>query len=184
MIRTLIGEQRGKVPGAKHTPALVAVFVDVDCVTVRYPAYGTPEPEFTINLAERCADIDALRWSFLSVDLPDWLSVDEYIRYHVAWEFGWAQGIRKAWAEGWQRDVLALEGPCRVAAADLINSRPDRSAFHGRMRQRLATYLNTPPKDRKWDSPFGGRQWARLIDGRIRRMARTMAESTYNELTR
>lgn len=134
--------------------------------TAKDPTLKKPEE---IDLTEQITcclywDDDRLvntnRYALMEVTLPDWLSVEEWVRNDIAWTYAWqAHGVDMDWPETWQRGLLAIkDGFQRYLCTRLLTTKKFRSNFRQKMRDHLVTWLETAPEKRQYSTPFSPRQ--------------------------
>ena len=101
------------------------------------------------------------RYEVQEVELPDWLTPQEWLREHVRWGFVWnAHPDVKGWPESWQRFLLTLDEYRREAAVKLLATKSFRSEFRQSLRDQLEDWL---AGNRSYQSPFSTRQWQALM---------------------
>ena len=101
-------------------------------------------------------------YSVSDVRLPAWLTVDEWVASAVDWKYTWGAGVDPTWPEAWQRGLKTLN-PAQTSAASrlLVTLVADRfrSDFRRSVANQIVTWLETPEKGRRYDSPLSRRQW-------------------------
>lgn len=120
------------------------------------------------------------KYAVHTVTLPDWLPLAEWIANRTAWRWLWGMGADPEWSEAWQRGLLRIESSaCRLAAIKLLKTATFRSAFRASLRDQLVAWLETPPLERQYKSPFSPRQWDALVDQWTRREAQSIDTNLY-----
>ena len=97
------------------------------------------------------------------VELPDWLTPEEWIRNEVYWRYTWASDIDrrvKSLPEEQQRFIYSLDGSRQQAAAQLLCAKL-RSKFKLSLKKQILAWL-ADDSDNKFDSPLTHRQWGCL----------------------
>lgn len=114
------------------------------------------------------------------VELPEWLSVEEWCANLTKWKYTWGMGCKKDWPEATQRFILGLKD-CkdRLACVKLLETKKFRSELRKSLRDQLDQYIATPAEDRKFKSPFSPKQWDCLIDRYTGREADQISNSLY-----
>lgn len=97
-----------------------------------------------------------------TVELPDWLSAEEWCRSYIEWKFVWAAGVDREWPETWQRGLARLPFADRYAACKLLATKKFRSDFRRSLRDQIVAWLETAPDARKFPSPLSSRQWCAI----------------------
>jgi hypothetical protein len=112
------------------------------------------------------------RYAVVEVTLPDWLPVDEWIRYSVEWSFCWGVGVDPTWDERLQRWLVSITAEDAYSVAKLFSANL-RSTFRKSLRDQIRAWVDDP--DRQYDSPLSRKQWAALtkFDARNARSATT-----------
>jgi hypothetical protein len=118
-------------------------------------------------------------WEVRSVELPDWLSPEEWIGSTVQWKYTWGFGVDTSWPESWQRGLKNLCTTMRLACVKLLKVKNFRSKFRESLRDQLVTWLETAPESRQFDDPFSRRQWDALLTDRNNREAKQLSEYLY-----
>jgi hypothetical protein len=115
-----------------------------------------------------------------TVQLPEWLSPDEWASSVTKWKYAWGRGVQQAWPEAWQRGLLGFSGPQQVACAKLLKTKKFRSAFRESLRDQLVAWLETPSEERKYGSPFSWKQWDCLVTSYDARKAKSTDSWLYS----
>lgn len=128
--------------------------------------------------------VEVKRYKVLDVTLPDWLSVAEYLRDEIGWNYAWrAYGVDPGWSEAWQRGLKSMRthyGEAGIYAATKLLSTNLRSEFRKSLRDHLVKWLDTPADERAYDSPFSKRQWSALVNEWVAKEARSRSEAVYS----
>ena len=111
------------------------------------------------------------RYGFRLVDLPDWLSAEEYQRHDVEWSYAWARGVDVDWPETWQRALMRMpDRGERIALIDLLRVKAFRSEFRRSLRFQVEAWLDTPVEERRFETPLSPRQLSSITtDEHVRR---------------
>ncbi len=121
------------------------------------------------------------RWDVQRVTLPDWLSAEEWIEQRTQWKWAWAFGCDPEWPEAWQRFItygLKDHEGRRLAVVQLLRSTPATSFRHS-LRLQLIEWLNAPPEQRRFETPFSPKQWGVLTNRWIVRRAHQLSQHLY-----
>ncbi len=114
-----------------------------------------------------------------NVELPEWLSPEEWCTDQVDWKYTWGMGVEKTWCEAWQRGLARLNCEERYACAGLLKTKTFRSTFRKSLRDQLVAWLETAPENRKYNNPFSAKQWDALLNVYVMRDAKRLSESLY-----
>ena len=93
------------------------------------------------------------------VDLPDWMSAEEWCRSYIEWKYVWGAGVDRSWPESWQRGLARLSFADRFAACKLLAVKKFRSEFRASLCKQIVTWLETTAAERQYASPLSVRQW-------------------------
>jgi hypothetical protein len=96
------------------------------------------------------------------VELPEWMSADEWCRNYITWKYVWASGVELTWSEAWQRGLARLSFADRYAACKLLRTKKFRSEFRKSLRDQIVAWLEAAPEARNYASPLSDRQWAAI----------------------
>lgn len=110
-------------------------------------------------------------YSLHKIWLPDWLSPGEYCARCVEYKWLWGLGGNPEWSEQWQRSLLLLSSPERLACIKLLATKKFRSPFRQSLCEQLKQWLEVDVGERIHKSPFTRGQWEALVDNRIVREA-------------
>lgn len=113
------------------------------------------------------------------VELPEWLSAEEWLRDTTKWKYVWGFDVPKTWPEAWQRGVAGFGQADKLACVKLLNTKSFRSDFRRSLRDRLVEWLETPAGERRYDSPFSDRQWDCLVNRYVKREAEQISSALY-----
>jgi hypothetical protein len=104
------------------------------------------------------------RWAVHEVALPEWLSLDEWLRHRIAWRYTWQFGVPVTWPERWQRGIAygSFTDLEKTAIIKLLSVKNFRSNFRRSLRDQLVEWLETDAEDREYPDPFSPKQWAAL----------------------
>jgi hypothetical protein len=115
------------------------------------------------------------------VELPEWLSVEEWCANTTKWKYTWGFGVKKDWPEAIQRFVSEVEGEgARLAVVKLLETKKFKSEFRKSLRAQLDEFIATPAADRKYKDPFSRKQWDCLVDRYVAREASQISSSLYH----
>ena len=110
------------------------------------------------------------------VELPDWLSPQEWVGNSIRWAYVFAYAD-KAWPEAWVRAIGRIEGAAeRYACAKLLGTRTFRSAFRASLRGQLEKWI---AGNGEYATPFSYKQWSALLDRYTRLDAERIEAATY-----
>jgi len=152
----------------------------------------------TVDLEEivyQCAssDNDMLvsnkRYEVRTVTLPEWLSLEEWLRTNISWAFLWNDARIIELPEEFQRGLMKMSGDgLREACVTLLATKNFRSGFRLSLRNQLVEWLVTPEDKRAYRTPFSPRQIEKLVTARDgfngkNRATRTYYAVRYNERT-
>lgn len=123
------------------------------------------EEEFSGNLDETVRGISGpddfrpvqrRRWQVRDVDLPSWMSVEEYIRDYarISTRMYYIRDV----GESAGRYMLELSGPSLRAFHQLMTANL-RSEFKKSLKEQVITWLEKDPVDREYPSPLSDKQW-------------------------
>jgi hypothetical protein len=182
MKHKLLLQHCGENATTSHEPVAAVLSQEGDLVTARWPNGKTD----TVNLNEEktvCMawDWDMLtkirRWELGEQDLPDWMSVDEFLINQVAWKYYLGFGANPDWPRGWFHRLIKLGENAKYAAIQLLKVKSFRSGFRASLREQLEGWLNDPQP--KYASPFSPRQWEAILNRHVCLAARRTASSLY-----
>ena len=95
------------------------------------------------------------------IDLPDWLSPEEWLQDVTGWKYLWVFIGRDA-DEATQRAFKPWSGPRKVAAWKLLQTKKFRSEFRASLAEGLRYWISASP-DIRPVSPFTPRQWECIV---------------------
>ena len=178
--------QRGENSTTPRDPFAVLLYQEGTKLVVRDGRIGH---ETSVDLNETVtvcfsSDNDLLvkknRFEVLEIEIPDWMTPDEWIRDSVGWKYTWEAGVDPKWPEEWQRGLHRFrETSKRMACVQLLTTKNFRSDFRRSLRDQLVDWLETAVEFRQYDEPFSRKQWAALIDLRMERQAKNMDTRLY-----
>jgi len=96
------------------------------------------------------------------IELPEWLSTEEYCKTYRTWKYFWGLGANPEWPEKWQR-ILVRKGysPAdRLACIQLLMTKKFRSKFRSDLCAQLKTWL----EEERYPHPFSPKQWDKLVN--------------------
>jgi hypothetical protein len=120
--------------------------------------------------------VTVTKYEVREVTLPDWLSPEEWLRDAVPWKYNWGMGVNEEWPESWQRALLMIGAPQRLACVNLLKVKKFRSDFRASLRVQLESWIEG---NREYDSPFSRRQWDALISVQVKREADNISSALY-----
>lgn len=168
----ILFEHRGEVSYTQPDPARPYTPGEVDLEEEKQALYSSDDWRLT----------KVKRWQVREVELPAWLSPQEYCRditLQVRLKFLWGFGADPDWPEAWQRALAFFGETERLACVKLLKTKTFRSEFRASLRRQLVAWLEADPEARQYDSPFSRRQWEALCDCYTQREARQRGERLY-----
>ncbi len=114
-----------------------------------------------------------------TVVLPSWMTVSEWTTHLVSWKYLWACGADPTWSREVLYSLMPMSTAEKVACIKLLKTKTFRSSFRAGMAEQLKTWINTPAEERKYRSPFSGRQWDSIVDVYVSREARGIDNGAY-----
>jgi hypothetical protein len=96
------------------------------------------------------------------VELPAWMSAEEWCRSYIEWKYVWASGVQRTWSESWQRGLARLSFADRYAACKLLGTKSFRSVFRKSLCDQIVAWLETAAESRKYASPLSDKQWSSI----------------------
>lgn len=181
MKHILLTQQLGQNSTTSRDPVAAVISQDGDTITAQFSREVR-----TINLREQATcclscDNDLLvqvdKWGTVEVDIPDWMTPQDYLRNLTPWRYYIGFGAQPAWPRQWFQRLSGFHQNARFAAIKLLNTKKFRSPFRQSLRSQLEAWLNDPKP--KYDSPFSDRQWQALFDHHTCLDAKLTAESIY-----
>lgn len=148
---------------------------------IRELAEGETVPE---TLVTRCLNYDDNRlveiheFKELTRVLPEWLSVEEWVRRAVKFSYLWGYGCPKSFPEAWQRKLINFGQNEAYGAIKLLLTKKFRSEFRQSLRTQLESWLNAQG-EQQYASPFSQRQWGCLLNQYVCREASATATDMY-----
>lgn len=161
----ILFEHRGEISYTSHDP--VAVWtgqVDLN------------ETKGAILSNDDWRQVSVNRYSTAKVELPYWLSPEEWLHSTVAWKYTWGMGVEQSWPENWQRALLRLSSEETYACAKLLKTKSFRSEFRAKMRMQLVAWLEGHSD---FAHPFSPRQLDAVLGNYGAREAKRQAEYLY-----
>jgi hypothetical protein len=119
-------------------------------------------------------------YSVVNVTLPEWLPAWDWINTNIAYGYMWNRGVDPSWPESWQKGLLNLPAGLQVACAKLLRTKKFRSEFRLSLRNQLVGWLETPPEERLYSSPFSARQAQTLVTVHDNETARRADQTCYD----
>lgn len=98
------------------------------------------------------------------IELPSWMTTDEYCRSYFLWKLLWGCGADPEWPE-------------KLALVQLLKTKKFRSEFRMGLRDQLVTWLNDT--ERRYASPFSKKQWDTLLNKYLLREAEQLWDKLY-----
>jgi hypothetical protein len=104
------------------------------------------------------------KWEVRPVEVPDWMTGDEYAQHHIQWDGLWTVKGAKDMPQEWQVYLaLYVDNPTeRLALAKLLAVQNFRSDFRRSLRDQVVTYIETAPDQRKYSRPLSWKQMSAL----------------------
>jgi hypothetical protein len=131
--------------------------------SVLYLPDGTPSEPWVDQV-----DLSTTGWEVHKIELPDWLSTEEYCTSYVKWKHFWGMGADPEWPEKWQRLLARNGSPAdRLACIQLLKTKKFRSQFRNGLHDQLVNWLN----EERYPSPFSPKQWNKLVNKYVGRRA-------------
>jgi hypothetical protein len=106
--------------------------------------------------------VTAKLYEVRDIELPVWLSADEWCGSYISWRYVWGAGVDKSWPESWQRGLARLSFAERFAACKLLSVKKFRSTFRASLRNQFVAWLESAPEARKFANPLSSKQWAAI----------------------
>jgi hypothetical protein len=178
---SLLLKQLGENSTTRPDPVALVVAHDGDQVTAR-----RGQETYTVNLQAKTHCCISADWDMLTevnlyalgeVEVPDWMTCDEYLSHQTEWKYYCGFGGQLAWPRQWFFRLIKLDESAKYAAMKLLNVKKFRSSFRMSLRSQLEAWLNDP--EPRYQSPFSPRQWEVLLDGHTCLAAKRTAASLY-----
>jgi hypothetical protein len=123
--------------------------------------------------------VQATRYEVRPVTLPEWLSLEEWLRSNISWSYLWADARTMELPENFQRALLNFSGGLREAMVALLSTKNFRSNFRKSLRDQLVNWIETPVEDRQYNMPFSRRQIESLVSQREEWTAKNRSNRLY-----
>lgn len=103
-------------------------------------------------------------WEVRAMQLPDWLSGDDYAHDFIKWDSLWTTPEANTMPQDWQMYLaLGLDDPKeRHALAKLLTANT-KSKFRQSLRAQVVDWLATEPDQRKYSRPLSWKQLSALL---------------------
>ena len=125
---------------------------------------------------------DVLLYEVHTVELPEWLSLEEWIQGRTGWTWLWAcNKLPKGTPEVIQRNLLTLKGSYRHALVKLITT-DLRSEFRKSLKGQAMVWLTQEPRTQKFQSPLSPKQAEMMIGPRGDREYQSLSDDLYLRL--
>lgn len=104
------------------------------------------------------------RYGLCTVELPEWLTPQEWCRRSIDYKYAMARGMDLAWGEKWCRTFMTWRPTVQLAAAKLLNQNRARmrSSFRISLYEQIVAFMEDPDGS-PYDSPLSPRQVGCLI---------------------
>jgi hypothetical protein len=119
------------------------------------------------------------RYEVRTVTLPEWLSLEEWLRSTTSWSYLWADARTMELPENFQRALLNFSGGLREAMVALLVTKNFRSSFRQSLRDQLVKWIETPVEARQFNMPFSRRQIEALVKVRDEWTAKNRSTRVY-----
>ena len=104
--------------------------------------------------------ISVKRYAVHEVNLPDWLPLEDWLRYRIEYSYLWNEGAA-GFPEKWQKALLGLgSGFYRYELIKFLNTKP-RKEFRQGLKQQIIDWLESD--DRKYPQPLSEKQMACIV---------------------
>ena len=113
------------------------------------------------------------------IELPSWMTTNEYCLNYISWKYLWGCGADPEWPEEWQRLLINGRTAEKLALIQLLKTKKFRSEFRMGLRDQLVTWLNDT--ERRYASPFSPKQWDTLLNKYLLRDAVQLGEKLYRD---
>jgi hypothetical protein len=145
---------------APVTSVLATKHITIMSLTTRSVLYhqdGTPFEPWTGQV-----DLSTTEWEVHEIELPEWLSTEEYCTSYLKWKYFWGLGANPEWPETWQRLLTrkGLSTADRLACIQLLKTKKFRSEFRKGLHAQLVNWLN----EERYPYPFSPKQWDKLVN--------------------
>ncbi len=122
-----------------------------------------------VRTAETEAVLSITGATLVTVELPVWLSGDEYLASAQRWNSLWAEDGAAGWPESWQRAMLSPTIRHKGAVCALLCDASPKTDFEQSLRSQVISWIDG---SRKYDFPLSYRQGESLTELRLRRFRR------------
>ena len=145
--------------------------------------YAQADLPLLVEKAWRCANagfdmpVEINLYSVVDVALPDWMTVDEYIRDRVKFRYFVGFGGDLSWGRTWFYRLTELPEALRYCCIKLLKVKNFRSDFRKSLREQLERWLNAESVEHSF--PFSTRQMDFVISRHDILAARSTSSSIY-----
>jgi hypothetical protein len=160
-------EHRGEYSGTPHT---IAKVYEEGSVNLEEKVMRLCNSDFWI-------EVPVNKYAVCTIELPDWMSEEEYIRNWVDWKYVWGRGCSKEWPEKWQRFFCQVSAEKCLAMVKLLKVKKFKSEFRKSLRIQLEEWLNS--EERKYPMPFSPKQWSTLVDPYLKNESYRLENNLY-----
>ncbi len=119
-------------------------------------------------------------WSIREVQLPDWLSGEEYLRMEIRFKYLWGFGCSMETPEKIQRFLLDISDEAlRLGYIKLLSTKNFKSPVRESLYNQVMAWIDTNPEDRKYGKPLSWKQEAMLVNRHVMLEAKQKSTSLY-----
>lgn len=117
-------------------------------------------------------------YSVREIELPEWLSVEEWLSNRIAWKYAWGKGLPQNAGEKFSRFVAyKCSGPTQLGLIKLFNTKKFRSAFRASLKAQVETWL--ADENPKYKFPLSPAQQNALCDVYTARENKSIENNIY-----
>ena len=94
------------------------------------------------------------RYKVATIQLPKWLTFDEWNNNHIAWKYTWGMGVSKEWSENRQRKMFSMMRVNKtmvLAITKIVNSRP-RKDSRKKLKDQVTKWLDSKSQKFNYDN--------------------------------
>ena len=102
-----------------------------------------------------------LRWGLIDVEIPDWMTPNEYVGQEINWKYFKIIGGTEALGRKAYYRLIDLHGSLRVACVKLLNTKNFRSDYRASLRLQLDKWIDG---DSPFSSPFSQKQQNSIVN--------------------
>lgn len=121
-------------------------------------------------------------YSVANVEMPEWLSAEEWVRNDTAWKYARAFGLKWETHTPEMARFLAygnMSQSARYVLIKLMQTKSFRSEFRASMKRQVEAWVATAPENRKYSFPLSPRQLDALYGPHDSINASRIANRTY-----